>query len=444
MSVRELFSAMYSMDFSKSHRFLSDHLTSGKLSEVAEQLRQESETNSEWPLMIRDHVFSFLGAFPVYTALNINSYDLLSSFGNSGTAEQALAEVVCASQSALEVGTDAFNGLALEIDDLATSQFSVLITGVLKRRMQELDSVQIPTSKMKVPGSARYRIRYELSGLWETVYGARVLTGIGLSPSEHIVGESKWTQLSKTLEQLGYHPEGTLCEVSEGEWNQLTASRRNQPGARSKELSMLELLRNSILKLSSQNNKTRLDALGDIGNLNTISCRRQVAVLAREGLSTAIRLLGDIGSQSDEQALESLLTSSSPGIRESAARSLSKIASREALGASTRPPQVRQEKSLVDNALDEYYRIASGEKRLARLDAMKAISFIDSQKAEQTLLLVYEHLDTPGRMELLSLAEEMRRAMAVLVVKRALDDQDEDVRTAALRAGASIWPEQEW
>lgn len=443
MSVRELFSAMYTMDFSKSQQFLSDYLTSGKLTGIAEHLHQESETSSDRPLMIRDHVFSFLRAFPVYTALNINSYDLLSSLVSPGTVKQAHSDVVHISQSAFEVGADAFNGMALEIDDLANNQFSVLIGGILKRRTQELDSVRIPLSKMKVSGAREYRVRYNLTDLWRTTYGARVLIGIGLSSSEHVIGQIKWAQLSRALEQLGYRPENILDEVTEAAWGEITASQKSRPNTGSRELSMLGRLRSSILNLGSRDTKTMATALSDIADLGSVSCSRKIAGLARQGIPNAITLLGDVGSQNDEQTLESLLTSKAPEIRESAARALSKISSRGVLGSLMRLPEVIEGDLSVQFALDEYYRIACSENRLARLDAMKAVSSIDSEKAEQTLLLIFEQLDAAGRIELLNLAQDMRRPMAALVVKRALEEQEDEVRFAAIKVAGEIWPEEE-
>jgi hypothetical protein len=444
MSTRDLFKAMNSMDFSKSQRILAGSLTSGELADIVALLRQESETGSEHPLMIRDHVFSFLRAFPVYIALNINSYDLLSSVADFVTAEDAFEECVRASQSAFEMGPDAFNSTCVEIDDLATNSYSVLIVGILKHRTQELDSARLFMTRMKSSRRQESRTRYDISNLWRTAYGARVLISIGLKPSERFIGQAKWTLLHETLEQLGYRSENILSEVTEAEWSQLTSSKQHQSSASSKELAQLELLRNYILELDSPDTKTRTAALHEIEDLGTISCTSRIVKLARQGMPSAIALLGETGSQIHEPLLEFLLTSADRTVRETAARALSKVSSRRVLGTSAQPPQFRERASLVDHELNGYYQIACSENKLARLDAMRAITSIDSQRAEQTMLSVYGHLDTIGRVELLNLIQDMRRPMAAVLIKRALEDKDDEVRVAALRIGEAIWPEQEW
>ncbi|MBN2230744.1 MAG: HEAT repeat domain-containing protein [Candidatus Thorarchaeota archaeon] len=445
MSLSELLDAVHLGDFPSSTRLLVDLQADESLVHIGFELRKVSEEDTKSSLMIRDHILHFLGGFPVYAALDICSLDLLETFSYTTSRQHACEEFLEMVQLLFAEKDTRFLDRFLEIEDLAGNQFMIFVTDLLDRRIDEMSTVKIPFSVLRVDGQTRER--YLISHLWSTSYGRKILAGVGIKQDVQVVGKGVWDEISRVVNDLDYDVSRMLKEVDLAEWASLTSGSGRALEHRSRELEGLDVLRTVMNAMNSSDRGMRLSGLHQFQQLGSVVYLDRVTNIARTGTleerCIAIDILGEMGSDKHEDLLTSFLNSEDSTIRLRSANAISLIASRDFMRESKISASTTDSVEVLNTATFN----PSGFKpknRFERLDAAKLFVNIDSELAEQRFLDLYSQLDSTSKLELVHYAFSLRRRRAEILIRCALKDSDPIVSEAALYVGRQIWPNNEW
>ncbi len=445
MSVSELLDAMYFGDFSSSTRILSEIQTEYDLHTCPRALGDESQAGQRKPLVIRDHLFNFMDAFPVYSCLDMNSYELLECIADSHSRTEAHQLLLQYVSELLEDDDPRLLQRYIEIEDLAATDFMSLIVDILAERRDEMQDLQIPCSKISIGGKTR--ARYIISMLASTAYGKRLLDGMGIDDA-FVVGDKEWNIIADALTELGCDISKMILDIDESEWSKRTFGISKPSKSESMELVDLGRFRQAYSRLTSPDERLRMDGLKEFGELESVHGLNRIVSIAHRGnrgeRTLAIDVLAKLGSSEHEPFFEQLLVDLDPFIRSKAANAITRLPARQFLRDShyvhERPVRIPRRISWMPI---DASKLLEGNK-YERFDAAQVYLKLESEEALSIFNRLFGHLDRTQKLKLIDLAHELERYQSEHIIKRALTDPDRAINEAAVQVGRILWPGPHW
>ncbi|MHA2229573.1 MAG: HEAT repeat domain-containing protein [Candidatus Thorarchaeota archaeon] len=396
---------------------------------------------------------------PIYFAVYVPSYSL---FEHLKTADKRIAAQVAMHDwiSTLVLNQDKrFKQQAVEVSYVGGSMYATLLPEILMNRTKEIEECRIHYS---ITTSEKERKnRYYIGDLVSTHYGQQVIEALGISYSLPVVGEATWLGIVEALQDLGLDLQSMMVEISGDDWSDFVKRQMylfDQQDIQSKELDALRAVSNARRELSSPELDTRLKGLEALFNSKTAACNDKLFPLAKLGTiqerRKAIGFLVDVGGPDVESLLSEMIGDSSDVLRPQIAEGLSILASFdfargsrevfiEGFGA-VRVSLAEMSETGEGSAISLFGNIASSMNPMARIEAARALSHLQSPGAQQVLFRMINDEDARVRGVLLDTARYLPHELAGAIVAELLTDEEHTIREQAKLIGEERWPEQEW
>ncbi|MFX1438778.1 MAG: HEAT repeat domain-containing protein [Promethearchaeota archaeon] len=214
MSITDLLAAISRFDFHSSSNLLLEFVREENIQVLKESLYSAFRENRN--LRIRDHVAYFLALDPIYCALEMPSYDLIDIVKGIQTRKTAIQLMFEYVHTLFESQSELFNSSAVRVYMAASSPYSILLPGILQKRIQEIRDCRIPFTEKHTRTSVRQL--YYIGHLRSTKYGKSILQAYSESGIESVVEKEVWTEIASILTDLGFEPESMCEEIPPDDW----------------------------------------------------------------------------------------------------------------------------------------------------------------------------------------------------------------------------------
>ncbi|RLI54961.1 MAG: hypothetical protein DRP09_11270 [Candidatus Thorarchaeota archaeon] len=446
-------------DFVASRKVLDRALAEDKAQDLAQSIQERLQDGQLGDLRYRDHVFRYFGLDEVYFALRMTSNELLHKLSyaqNSAEGRQDAFDLVVA---AARQGDPTVWLNAIDVEQISSSEFAVLLPIVLEKRIEELKDLHIYCSLR----DARPRVmRYLVDELMETYYGMRIVIAAqeGRKP-ETVVGSSAYSRIRDALETLGLDTQSMLVEIPGHQWQSFVNDRvrfRYSPKEPSLELVRVEDVFIRIHLAETGSERAVVDLLNLIESTGTSVCNKTLCDFATtrfHRVSTdlrtrVLRILGERGDRSVSDRLAALLTTSDVAVRRATAKALSAIESRIAWVMKPETPLTvgyinrealshdlaRVVKRLMENVRESDHTTIR--------DALLSLAEVGGPETSRLLQGMMRNPERILRFNVVAASGRLPREDAADIIKLALNDEDEEVRSAAMREIERRWSDDTW
>ncbi|MGQ4911372.1 MAG: HEAT repeat domain-containing protein [Candidatus Thorarchaeota archaeon] len=447
-------------DFVASRKVLDRVLAEDKARDLAQSIQERLQAGQLGDLRYRDHVFRYFGLDEVYFALRMTSNELLDKLSYAQSSAEGRQDAFDLVVAAAKQGDPTVWLNAIDVEQISQSEFAVLLPIVLEKRSEEMKDLHIYCSLR----DARPRVmRYLVDELMETYYGMRIVIAAqeGRKP-ETVVGSSAYSRIRDALETLGLDIQSMLVEVPGHQWQSFVADRerfRYSPKEPSFELVRVEDLFLRIHLAETGSERAVVDLLNHIESTGTTICNKILYDIAESGSrhastdirTRALRILGERGDRSVSDRLATLLTGTSDAaVRKAAANALSAIESRIAwVMKPETPPTVRYiNREALSHDLARVVKRLMADVRESNhttiRDALLSLAEVGGPETSRLLQGMMRSPERILRLNVVAASSRLPREDAADIIKLALDDEDEDVRSAALREIDRRWSDDTW
>ncbi len=433
-------------NFDESRLIIDRIMHEGTIDTFANSFTFLYGSTPESHLRVRDHVFFALNARPIYTALQVDSAELLLQLGDAKDLEDAGAKLLASTREMFDGGNPDLVKRRLEFELLSLNEYALMSSEVIQYHTDMLANIQIPYSILRRSGHEL--IRYSLRGLFDSHYGEMVLASIGIDRNSTVIGEQQWLQVGSLLEQLDLELDQILTEVAPEVWQDALDGFRPTDSTYPDQ-AVLERVYQTRLLFKAGSEDRRRDAIASFKDSPTFFFLDQIVELLNTGNSSerleALRAVEAMSMpRSESQAIVSpLLSDPSSRVRKKAAEIFSKVVSRD-FQIRTDPGSIEvAAKSLEDYIMGSDWFKASNLKLLesylshfsplVRVSAVRGLRHVPPGKIGNLLLPLMSDEDYRVRKAVVESAHHLSEPYSTTVIRQALEDDHEEVRITADR-----------
>ncbi len=433
-------------EFNESRLLIDRIMRDGTIGTFVDSLAPLYGSASESHLRVRDHVLFALNARPIYTALQVDSENLLLRLGDANNLEDARRQLLALTREMFEKKSPDLVSRRLEFELLSLNEYAIMSSDVIQYHTDMLANVQVPYSILRRSG--RELIRYSLRGLFDSHYGEMALASVGISRNSKVIGEEQWFHVRSLLEQLDLEPDQILVEVAPEDWQEALDTFRSTDNAYPR-MAVLERVYQTRLLFKAGSKEKRRDAIASFKDSSTFFLFDQIVELFNTGNSSerleALRVMEAMSvPKSKLQAIVSpLLSDSSSVVRKKAAEIFSKVASRD-FQIRTDPGSIEVAARSLDDYImgSEWFKTAnlkllesylSHFSPLVRVSAVRALRHAPPGEIGDLLLPLMNDEDYRVRKAVVESVHHLSEPYSTTVIRQALEDDHVDVQTTAKR-----------
>ncbi|OLS30162.1 MAG: hypothetical protein ThorAB25_11590 [Candidatus Thorarchaeota archaeon AB_25] len=444
-------------NYSTSSRLIDQALGDGTLLDLVLGLREIEEAASHITLERRDHIFSYLGMWDIYFAVQIPSIDVLELLHKHSVRENARTFMVDFIRDLVDRQDNRFDQFCINIQTISRGQYAVLVPSILEQRTEELLSCKIQF-KDEAP-----RL-YCTADLLETYYGRKIVAATHEHRSfDIIVNEDQYITIRESLASTGLDTEPMLVTIDSDKWDEYVKTRRSPRIHRStkddkkfqsdgsSELAVLHRVKSARSNIYSRDFNQQHNALITMNEARTQSCNDVLTDIATDPSHSlrnrALKQLGESGDMRTLDLLDDIMKNDgSTSIRKEAARAYSALTSRTAgLGLlsslpATRPPAV--DVSKINNILNTL--LTKGMPTTMIDETLNSVALQGGSDSGEILLRLMGRPQEDIRLAIIKATRLLDKQSAALIIRAALKDDSPAIVSLAENEIDARWPDGVW
>ena len=449
--------AVNERNYSTSSQLIDQALGEGTLPDLVLGLEEIEKAVSHITLERRDHIFSYLGMWDIYFAVQIPSINVLELLQKHDARNNAQTFMVDFIRDLIDRQDNRFDQFCVNIQTISRGQYAVLVPSILEQRTEELLSCKIQF-KDETP-----RL-YCTADLLGTYYGRKIITATHGNRSFDIVAnEDQYGTIRKSLASTGLDTELMLMKIDSDKWDEYVKQRRSprlhqsmrddkvSQSDGSGELAVLHRVKSARSNIYSRNFNQQHTAFIAMNAARTQLCNDVLADIATDpSHSLRNRALKQLGESGDIHTLELLddimKNDGSTAIRKEASRAYSALASRTvgigliSPAPSTKPPVVDISKiNIILNSL-----LTKGMPTTMIDETLNSVALQGGSDSVEILLRLFSRPQENIRQAIVKATRLLDKQSAALIIRAALNDESQAIISLAEAEIDARWSDEVW